>query len=308
MADDARVRNWTPDRLPDLDGRLYVVTGGNSGIGLEAAKMLAARNADIVVAARNPDKARAAVDALAGLGSGTASSTQLDLADLSSVRAAAETLKVRTDKVDGLVNNAGIMQTPAQKTANGFEMQFGTNHLGHFYWTGLLLDLVEAAAGRIVTVSSIAHRYGRIRFDDLMLENGYDPTVAYCQSKLANLVFALELHRRLTKKGSPATSVACHPGYSNTNLQSTGPGSVLTAIYRVTNQLFAQSADKGAMPTVLAAAGDEARAGAYYGPTGFRELNGPVGDAAISARGSVKETGERLWTESERLVGLEWLS
>ncbi|MEO1015586.1 MAG: oxidoreductase [Pseudomonadota bacterium] len=308
MPDADKVRNWTPERLPDLGGRLYVVTGGNSGIGLEAAKMLASRNADVIVAARNPEKARAAVDALASLGSGVASSLQLDLADLSSVRAAAETLRVRTDKVDGLVNNAGIMQTPPQKTANGFEMQFGTNHLGHFYWTGLLLDLVEAAAGRIVTVSSIAHRYGKIHFDDLMLEKSYDPTVSYCQSKLANLVFALELHRRLMKSGSSAKSIACHPGYSNTNLQSTGPGSALTAIYRVTNALFAQSAEKGAMPTVLAAAGDEARAGAYYGPTGFRELNGPVGEAAVARRASDEETGARLWTESERLVGLEWLS
>lgn len=297
------VSNWTPDRLPDLSGRVYVITGGNSGIGLEAARVLAAHNADVILAARDPEKAAAAAFSLEILGAGRPSTVHLDLADLASVRAAAAQVRERAPKIDGLVNNAGIMQTPKSVTADGFETQFGTNHLGHFLWTALLLDRVAAVAGRVVTVASIAHKYGRLHFDDLMLARRYDPTVAYCQSKLANLVFALELDRRLKSKGASASSIACHPGYSNTNLQSTGPGAGLTMLYRLTNALIAQSAERGAIPTVLAAAGLEASGGGYYGPTGFRDLNGPVGTASVAARARDASSAERLWTESERLVG-----
>ena len=302
-----RIVDWTPEGLHDLQGRLFVVTGGNSGLGFEAARMLARRNADIVIAARNPAKAEAAADALADAGSGRKETLTLDLADLSSVRAAAEKLGRRTVKIDGLINNAGVMQTPRSATRDGFEMQFGVNHLGHFLWTALNLEMVEAVGGRVVTVSSIAHRYGRLNFGDLMLSRSYGPTRAYCQSKLANLVFALELQRRLSARGSKVLSVACHPGYSDTNLQSSGPGALLSSVYVVTNALFAQSAKRGALPTVLAAAGEEARGGGYYGPTGFRELRGPVGEAAISVRARDEAAGRRLWAESERLVGHQWL-
>ncbi|MEM1397791.1 MAG: oxidoreductase [Pseudomonadota bacterium] len=303
-----RISNWTPDKLHDLEGRLYVITGGNSGIGFEAAKMLARRNADIVIAGRSVEKISKAADSLATVGSGVKSTLQIDLADLSSVKSAASELDSRTVKIDGLINNAGIMQTPKSLTKDGFELQFGTNHLGHFLWSALNFPLVEAVGGRIVTVSSIAHRYGRLNFDDLMLTQRYDPTTAYCQSKLANLVFAQELHRRLEATQAKAISVACHPGYSNTNLQSTGPGAGLTALYKLTNALFAQPARDGATPTVLAAAGDEAQAGAYYGPTGFREFRGPTGTATVSARARSGDTGNRLWAESERLLDCQWLS
>ncbi|MBI1393979.1 MAG: SDR family NAD(P)-dependent oxidoreductase [Alphaproteobacteria bacterium] len=302
-----RVANWTPDRLHDLEGRLYVVTGGNSGIGLEAAKKLARRNADVIIASRNEAKSRAAADALAPLGAGRKSTLRLDLADLSSVHGAAADLRGRTVKIDGLINNAGVMQTPRRLTKDGFELQFGTNHLGHFLWTALLFDLVEAVGGRVVTVSSIAHKYGRLRFDDLMLSARYDPTVAYCQSKFANLVFAMELARRLKAAASPAMSVACHPGYANTNLQSAGPGALLAIAYRFSNAIFAQSADQGAIPTVLAAAGDEAVSGGYYGPTGLFGLGGPVGDADVLPRAREEHIGKRLWAESERLVDRKWL-
>ena len=303
------VANWQADRLADLSGKSYVITGGNSGIGFEAARILAGRGGHVIIAARNPEKAGAAADALRREhGADNITTVQLDLASLASVRSAAAELKDSGVKIDALINNAGIMQTPKSQTQDGFETQFGTNHLGHFLWTALLFDQVAAAQGRIVTVSSIAHRYGRIRFNNLMMSSGYDAMQAYCQSKLANLVFALELHRRLKASNSAVASIACHPGYSNTALQSTGPAALMAAIYSVTNVLFAQSAKRGCLPTVLSAAGTEAVSGAYFGPTGLRELKGPVGDAAVSRAARNDETGKRLWEVSEQLVDHSWLS
>jgi NAD(P)-dependent dehydrogenase (short-subunit alcohol dehydrogenase family) len=300
------IKNWTPDRLPDLAGKLYVITGGNSGIGLEAAKLLAARNASIVVAARNLEKGTQAVAEIKLCGPGKIDLLELDLADLSSIRAAADEAKQRFGAITGLINNAGIMQTPRQQTADGFEMQFGTNHLGHFLWTALMFERVDPFAGRVVTVSSIAHKFGRIRFNNLMFDGLYDPSAAYTQSKLANLVFALELDRRLSAADSRIASVACHPGYSNTSLQSTGPGALLSTVYTVTNALMAQPAELGAVPTVLAAAGEEAVSGGYYGPTGLFDARGPVGDAWVEGRALNTDTGERLWQVSEELVGQEF--
>lgn len=301
-----KVRNWTPDLLPDLAGKTYLITGGNSGIGLEAAKMLGAAGGKIVIACRNPDKAKAAAQEIDAVSAAKTNIVQLDLADLSSVRTAAATVKKKYKKIDALINNAGIMQTPEQKTKDGFEMQLGTNHLGHFLWTGLLFDGVEKAEGRIVTLSSIAHKMGKIHFNNLMLEKGYNPTKAYTQSKHANMLFGLELHRRLEAVGSPVKSIICHPGYSNTNLQSTGPSGVLNVFYKPMNALIAQPAYKGAIPTVLAAAGDEAEAGHYYGPTGIADARGPVGDAKIIPHAKSKKTAERLWRVSESLVGMPW--
>ena len=298
--------NWTPDRLPDLAGKRYLITGGNSGIGLEAATILGNAGADIVIAARNADKGRKTVDALARTAGGAVDLIPLDLSNMASIRAAADTAHQRFDKLDGFINNAGIMQTPQMTTADGFELQFGTNHLGHFLLSGLMFDLVEKAAGRIVTVSSVAHRFGEIHFDDLMLTNGYTPTKAYGQSKLANLMFALELNRRLERAGSAVTSYACHPGYSNTRLQSTGPRGGWKALYSFTNTLLAQSAEKGAIPTVLCAAGTEAKPGGYYGPQGWSEMRGAVSDAAVTRAASSEADAARLWAESERLVGFNW--
>lgn len=300
------IRKWKPDSLPDLGGRLFIITGGNSGIGFDAARMLAGRGADIVIAGRNREKINAAAATLQGGATGKIDTVELDLSDLSHVRKAAETVRSRYDRIDGLIDNAGIMQTPDTRTVDGYELQLTTNHLGHFLWAGLLFDLVEKAEGRIVTVSSIAHKFGTIFTDDLMLEKRYSPTQAYGQSKLANMLFGLELHRRLAAKGSAVKSIVCHPGYSNTALQDTGPSGPLNLLYKFLNPLIAQPAELGAIPTVLAAAAEEAQSGAYYGPTGWGDARGPVGDSFVAMRGRNAERAQWLWDESEKLVDFEW--
>ncbi|MEM6826773.1 MAG: oxidoreductase [Pseudomonadota bacterium] len=297
------IRNWTPEALGDLSGKIFLITGGNSGIGLEAAKILAAKNADVVIACRNEAKGRAALAKLVNLGEGRCELLTLDLADSASIRAAAKEAVERFGAIYGLINNAGVMQTPKQKTKDGFEMQLGTNHLGHFLWTALMIGQVDPAEGRVVTVSSIAHKFGRIDFDDLMMERGYDPSRSYTRSKLANLLFAQELHRRLEAAGSKIKSIACHPGYSDTSLQFKGPTGLFKAMYSVTNKVLAQSARLGAYPTALAAADERAVSGGYYGPTGPFDARGPVGDAIIEKRAQSEATARRLWEVSEELVG-----
>jgi len=303
---DSGFSNWTVDQLPNLDGKLYVITGGNSGIGFEAAKHLGKAGADVVLASRSLGKTNDAAKTLRGQVQGQVDVVQLDLSDLSSVRTAAAEIHAKYGKIDALINNAGIMHTPELQTADGFEMQFGTNHLGHFLFTGLLIDLVEAAEGRVVTMSSIAHFPGVINFDDLMGRQKYSTLGAYAQSKGANLLFAFELDRRLHAAGRKAISIGCHPGYSNTNLQNTGPTGFFKALYKITNPLMAQSPEKGAVPAVLSAAGAQAKRGAYYGPTGFGEVRGPVGDAKVAPYVLDEATAKRLWEESEQLVGLKW--
>ena len=298
--------SWTAEQLPDLKGKLYVITGGNSGIGFEAAKHLGKAGGDVVLACRSVARAEEAAKELRTHVHGDVDVVQLDLSDLSSVRTAAEEIREKFGKIDALINNAGVMQTPKQKTADGFEMQFGTNNLGHFLLSGLLIDLVEAAAGRVVTLSSIAHLSGAIRFEDLMGEKEYSPMSAYTQSKGANLLFALELDRRLQSSGKKAVSIACHPGYTSTNLQSTGPTGFSNFLYKITNPIFAQSSPDGALPTVLAAAGTEARRGGYYGPQKMGETRGPVGDAKVATYIMDEQTAKRLWAESEKLVGYQW--
>jgi NAD(P)-dependent dehydrogenase (short-subunit alcohol dehydrogenase family) len=303
---DSGISDWTPGRLPDLTGKTYLITGGNSGIGFDAAKMLGEAGGDIVIACRSPQKAEAAAEELRKTVKGTVETVTLDLSDLSAVRRAAGEIRSRHDRLDAVINNAGIMQTPETRTVDGYELQFATNHLGHFLLNGLLLDRVEMAEGRIVIVASLAHKFGRLHLDDLMLTENYKPTAAYGQSKLANLMYALELNRRLKGAGSKATAVACHPGYSATALQSTGPGGLLTFLYKFLNPLFAQPSEKGAIPTVLAAAGTEALPGAYYGPKGWQEARGPVGDAEVAEHALDADKAARLWEESERLTGFEW--
>ncbi len=306
--DHTTVHDWSPEQLPDLTGRTYLVTGANSGLGLEACTMLRRAGGDVVVGARSPEKGRAAVDRLGAVpGPGTVQLLELDLASTAQVRAAVERLRGMTDGLDAVVNNAGVMQTPQRRTEDGFELQLGTNHLGHFLLDALVFDLVRARQGRIVPVSSIAHRQVRgIDFDDPMLERGYSATKAYGQSKLANLMFGLELSRRLEAAGSPVIAATAHPGYAATNLQSTGPTGLLQALYRVTNRVLAQSAEEGAVPEVLAAAGTEARNGAYYGPTRFLDTRGPVGESTVSSAARDEEAAARLWTLSEELLGHEF--
>ncbi|MEM8640059.1 MAG: oxidoreductase [Cyanobacteria bacterium P01_G01_bin.54] len=303
---DSGFTAWTPDQLPNLKGKTYLITGGNSGIGFAAAKMLAAADANLLIGARNATKAEKAVAEIGAIGSGTADYVVMDLASLAAVRSAAAQIRERYSQLDGLIANAGIMQTPETRTDDGFELQLATNHLGHFLLTGLLFDLVERAAGRIVVVSSIAHKFGQMQFDDLMLTQNYSPERAYGQSKLANLLFTFELSRRLKSAGRAVTAYACHPGYTATQLQSTGPEGFWNVFYKLTNAVLAQPVEQGAVPTVLAAAGQEAVPGGYYGPQDFLECRGRVSDATLAPQALDEVAALRLWQESERLVDFVW--
>jgi NAD(P)-dependent dehydrogenase (short-subunit alcohol dehydrogenase family) len=300
---------WTPDQLSDLSRKTYVITGGNSGLGLEAATILAGKNARVVITARSEAKATGALATLREtVPDADLDYVLLDLADLDSVERAAPEIREKAPTIDAFINNAGVMQTPELRTQRGFELQFGTNHLGHFKLNSRLVDHFEASGTRIVPVSSIAHKYGTIDLNDVNSESAsYSPSTAYFQSKLANIMYGFELNRRLQARGSEAVAIPCHPGYAATNLQSAGVGmdggSVLFRwLYRVTNVLWAQSAEKGAYPLVLAAAG-EARPGAYYGPTGWGQNFGPVGESYIHPRAKDEDVARKLWEASEQMVG-----
>jgi NAD(P)-dependent dehydrogenase (short-subunit alcohol dehydrogenase family) len=273
------------------------------GSGLKRPSILVKQ---VVLACRSVAKAEQPAKDLRSHVRGRVDVVQLDLSDLSSVRNAAEEMRIKYSKINALINNTGIMQTPELQTTDGFEMQLGANHLGHFLLSGLLIGAVEAAAGRVVTLSSIAHLSGEIRFDDLMGKKGYTPMGAYIQSKGANLMFMLELDRRLLASGRKAISIGWHPGYTNINLQSTGPTGFFNLLYKFTNPLLAQSPPLGALPTVLSAAGAEAKRGGYYGPTKNGELRGPVSDAKVASSVLDRDVAKRLWDESETLVGYQW--
>jgi NAD(P)-dependent dehydrogenase (short-subunit alcohol dehydrogenase family) len=303
---------WTVEQVPVLVGRTMVVTGGNSGIGFEAARVLAQRGARVVLGCRDPAKAEGAVRAIRQESRGAAvESIPLDLASLESIRAFVDTFSARHTTLDVLCNNAGVMALPYMRTADGFEMQLGTNHLGHFALTGLLLDrLLATPDARVVTVSSTAHRIGRIRLDDLNGEAGYGRWTAYGQSKLANLLFTFELQRRLAAAGTSAISVACHPGYAATNLQLVAPrleGSRwMESLSRLGNRLLAQDAAAGALPTLYAATATDVRGGDYFGPGGLGEIRGHPTRVASSARSRDVAVAARLWEVSERLTGVRF--
>jgi NAD(P)-dependent dehydrogenase (short-subunit alcohol dehydrogenase family) len=303
---------WTSDDIGDLSGRTFVVTGGNSGLGYETARALARKRARVVIACRDAGRARAAVISLRAESSDAdASFLELDLASLASVRKFADALRERHRSLHVLVNNAGVMALPQRRTADGFEAQFGTNHLGHFALTGLLLELLLAEpGGRIVTLSSTAHRIGRMRFDDLQFERGYSPWPAYAQSKLANLLFTLELQRRLAAAGAPAIAVACHPGYAATNLQFAGPrmagSAVRERVMKLANRLFAQSAEMGALPTLYAACAPDVEGGDYIGPADFGQTWGYPTKVSRSRRARDAQAAARLWEISERLTGVRY--
>lgn len=301
---------WTPDRLPDLKGRTYVITGGNSGLGLEAAKLLAGKGGRVVITARDPEKATEALDHIrAAVAGAEVDHVLLDLADLDSVAEAARALRQKCPRIDAIINNAGVMQPPLRRTKQGFELQIGTNHFGHFKLNALLLDVLEASGARIVPVASVAHEMGAIDLADLDYERrAYDPTQAYCQSKLANVMYGFELQRRLAARGGCVVSIPCHPGYAATNLQSAGVGmeggsKLFRALYRVTNALLAQSATAGAYPLVLAAADPTAKPGAYYGPTGIARARGPVGECWVAPRAQDTAVAAGLWEATEARVG-----
>ena len=298
--------------LPDQHGRTAIVTGGNGGIGLEAARMLAQKGARIVLGCRNAEKAKTAVDAIGhGAPGAQVEVLPLDLASLASVREFARAYAARHARLDLLVNNAGVMAIPRRETADGFEMQLGTNHLGHFALTGLLLELLLATPGaRIVNVSSGAHRAGKMRFDDLQSTKSYARWGAYGQSKLANLLFTFELQRRLGQQKRTQISVACHPGWAATDLQFVAArmdGSRLLAIAsRIGNRLLAQSAAEGALPTVKAAIAPDVQGGDYYGPDGFGELWGTPVKVGCSARARSDADARQLFAVSEQLTGVSF--
>ncbi len=288
---------WTTNDIPDQTGRTFVVTGANSGLGLETTRALAARGAHVIMAVRDPAKGNAAREGVTG---GELDVRRLDLADLDSVREFAGTV----EKADVLVNNAGIMMPPLRRTRQGFELQFGTNHLGHFALTGLLLDRLS---DRVVTVTSALHRRGSIAFDDLAADRSYSPTGHYAQSKFANVLFALELDRRLRAAGSPVRSLLAHPGYAATNLQSSGPTGLLKLMAKPGNLLLAQSAAHGAVPQLYAATAPDAESGGFYGPDGFQESRGRHPKAVRPVRSATDpETARRLWEVSEGLTGVRY--
>ena len=289
---------WTPEAIPDLSGKTVLITGANSGIGFQAARLLAAKRARVLIACRDPQRSQQALtDLKAQVPGADVVLHSLDLADLASVRKLAAELTASEQRLDILINNAGVMAPPLMRTKDGFEMQFGTNHLGHFALTGLLLPLLNAApAPRVVTVSSIAIYIGKIHFDDINWQNRYSPWLAYGQSKLANLMFALELQRRAATLGGKISAFAVHPGYSATNLQDDMFGG------KIFNALFAQSPEMGSYPTVFAATAPAARPGGYYGPR-FGVWGGPGKSPSRPLAHDASIAGE-LWQLSEKLTGV----
>ncbi len=300
---------WTGEQIPDQSGHTAVVTGANSGLGLVTARELARAGATVVATARSTEKAEAAATRIAAAAGAEVEPRVLDLADLSSVREFSKATSAEHPKLDLLVNNAGVMMPPRELTADGFELQFGTNHLGHFALTGLLLDALSAASdARIVTISSIEHKPGKIDFDDLSSERSYAPRTAYRRSKFANAVFGLELERRLREAGLPIRSVLAHPGYSDTNLQSSGPTGPMKALLAVGNRLLAQDAEHGALPQIYAATEPSVAGGSFIGPDGFQEFRGSPKVVEPVARARDAETALRLWQVSEELTGVHYLS
>jgi NAD(P)-dependent dehydrogenase (short-subunit alcohol dehydrogenase family) len=299
---------WTAKEIPDQLRRVAIVTGANSGLGLVTATELARAGATVVLAARDPRKADGARDEIASeVPSAQLDPRTLDLADLSSVRGFAEEVAAAHPSLDLLVNNAGVMMPPRQQTADGFELQFGTNHLGHFALTGLMLARMRSGSdSRVVTVSSLEHRAGRLDFDDLQSEREYSPRGAYQQSKFANAVFGLELDRRLRTAGIAVKSVLAHPGYSATNLQTSGPTGPMKTLLRVTNAIVAQPAERGAWPSLYAATAPGVEGGQFIGPDGFRELRGHPTVVEPVSRVRDPEAGRRLWEVSEKLSGVRY--
>jgi NAD(P)-dependent dehydrogenase (short-subunit alcohol dehydrogenase family) len=307
----AGTATWTAADVGDQQGRTAVITGGNSGIGFEAARVLAARGATVVLACRDQAKADQAASQLAAEVAGARVETvRLDLASLASVREAAEELRERYPRLDLLINNAGVMMPPYGRTEDGFELQIGTNHLGHFALTGLVLDrLLTVAGSRVVTVSSNGHRMGRINFDDLNFEHGYRRPRAYGQSKLANLMFTYELQRRLAAAGAPTIALAAHPGSSRTELGRHLPGVgrlMAHADLGFISSRFIQDAQMGALPTLRAATDPGATGGQYYGPGRVFEFTGYPVAVESNDRSRDVNVQNRLWEESEKLTGVSF--
>ena len=309
----SKIDRWIEQDISTLTGKIAIITGANSGIGYEAAEILARKGAHVVLAVRNESKGvKAAREIRSRLPTADLEVMALDLASQASIRAFADAFVAKHDRLDLLINNAGVMAIPRRETADGFEMQLGTNHLGHFALTGLLLPLIlKTPQARIVTVSSGVHQMGQINFDDLQSRQSYKKWGAYAQSKLANLLFAYELQRKLAAAGSNAISVAAHPGYAATNLQSVGPqmeGSrIQGAAMSFMNIVVAQSAEMGSLPTVYAAASPDVRGGDYIGPGGLMGQRGWPKKVQSNGRSHDEVDATRLWAVSEELTGVTYV-
>lgn len=309
---------WTDSDLPSLDGRTFVITGATSGLGLESAVALAAHDARVVVTGRDPQRLERALAITRGAATGPdPEAIPLDLADLASVREAASRIGDEVGEIDVLINNAGVMAPPRRETADGFELQIGTNHLGHFALTGLLLPLLPiddpTRDARVITVASGAHRMGSCDPTDLNYERRtYRPWQAYGQSKLANLLFTRELDRRARAAGAALTAAAAHPGYSVTNLQFAGPGFAQNPVGRLLtkgmNAALGQSARAGSWPTLYAATEPDVHGGDYIGPNGWLEMRGHPHKVEPNAAACDDANAEALWEVSEDLTGVtyEW--
>lgn len=306
---------WTIESVPDQRGKTVVITGANSGLGLETARVLAGRGAEVVLACRSRERGERALASLrAEYPSATLKVMSLDLASLASIREFADAFLEEHARLDVLINNAGLMAIPFGTTADGFEMQLGTNHLGHFALTGRLFErLAVTGNARIVTVSSHAHRMGRIQWDDLMSQRRYDKWAAYGQSKLANLLFTFELQNRIERRwqeSPPVLAVSCHPGYSATELQGKGAsmgGNKIEAFFmQIGNGIIAQSAAMGATPSLRAATDPGVKGGEYFGPAGMMGLAGPPTKVESTASARDPETARRLWKVSCELTGVDF--
>ncbi len=295
---------WTAEQIPDQHGRTAIVTGANSGLGLVTARELARHGASVVLACRNAEKGLQALHSIERAVPGAQLElAALDLSSLASTKAFAERFSSAHDGLDLLINNAGVMAPPRRQTEDGFELQLGTNLLGHFALTARLIAIMEGHRdARVVTLSSNAHKMGRINFDDLQSEHGYSRWRAYGQSKLADLMFSLELDRRLRAAGSTVTSVAAHPGYAATNLQTAAAPAIDRLVMQLTNVVMAQSADMGALPSLYAATFPELEGGSYVGPDGLGEFRGHPHVVSPSRAARDEQVAARLWTFSEELT------
>ncbi len=307
--------SWTAKEIPSQNGRNALITGANSGIGLATARELARASAQVILACRDLDRGNAAADQIrSSVPAAEIEVRRLDLADLASVREFAKAVAGDLAKLDLLVNNAGVMAPPRRETKDGFEMQIGTNHLGHFALTGLLKDtLLAAPEPRVVTVSSGAHKFGKINFEDLQGKEKYGRWRNYGQSKLANLLFTFELERRAVAAGTSLRAMAAHPGYASTNLQTSGPGigGGLMSLFNSSfgslgNVLLAQSEDDGALPTLYAATVVDVPGASFLGPDGRGEMKGSPSFVSCSKAAQDKEVAKRLWEVSEELTGVSF--
>lgn len=302
--------NWTTENIPDLNGKVIIVTGGNSGLGFESVKVFAEKGAEVIMACRSLEKGgKAKTEILKNIPEGKVEVAELDLADLKSVHRFAEKFQKTYSRLDVLLNNAGIMTTPYFKTNDGFEGQMGTNHLGHFALTGLLLPVLgKTPKSRVVNVSSMAHKQGKMDFDNLLFENGkgYSPMKSYGRSKLANLLFTYELQRYFKSNNIDSISVAAHPGVSQTDLFRYLDDKWYFRLVRPAFEAISQEGKMGALPQVRASVDPQVKGGEYYGPKGFMELKGYPEKVQSNGRSHNLEDARKLWEVSEKLTGVKF--